>query len=61
VREVQLTSRRIGILAHWRNPIATRIRNQVTRLAPTSAGTRALGALVQPGVDLAAALGPTRP
>lgn len=54
VRQVQLTSRRLGSVAHWRSPGVTRLRDAAMRLAPASAGVRALHRLVVPGVELAA-------
>lgn len=53
VRKVQLTSRRIGAVAHWQAPLASRVRDGVLRLTPRSAGRRALESLVRPGVELA--------
>lgn len=53
VRKVQLTSRRIGAVAHWQAPGATRLRDTLMRVAPASAGERAVRRLVAPGVELA--------
>ena len=55
VRTVQLNSRRIGAVAHWRDPTAIRIRNAAIRATPGWVSRQALRVLVQPGVDLAAA------
>lgn len=54
VRKVQLDSRRIGQVAHWRNPLAVAVRNSAMRLTPASAGDQMLTGLVSPGVALAA-------
>jgi 2-heptyl-3-hydroxy-4(1H)-quinolone synthase len=54
VRRVQLASRRIGAVAHWRNRGAARLRDASMRLTPASVGARALHRLVLPGVELAA-------
>lgn len=56
VREVQLTSRRIGAVAHWRSPSAITLRAAAMRATPASAGARTLARLVRPGVELAARL-----
>ena len=53
VRQVQLTSRRIGAAAHWRGPGVARLRNMLIRLAPAAAGTRAAQRLAAPGIELA--------
>lgn len=54
VRKVQLDSRRLGQVAHWRNPVAAAVRNAAVRLTPASASDRVLAKLVAPGVELAA-------
>jgi 2-heptyl-3-hydroxy-4(1H)-quinolone synthase len=55
VRKVQVDSRRLGEVAHWRNPLAVAVRNRVMRVVPQSAGDANLTALVRPGIELAVA------
>ncbi len=55
VRKVQLTSRRIGEIAHWANPVARGLRNMMLRVTPSAAAERTVRALVAPGVRLASA------
>lgn len=57
VRRVQLTSRRIGVAAHWSSPVANLLRDKVMRLTPPGAATRYVQRLVAPGVELATRLG----
>lgn len=59
VRKVQLDSRRIGDVAHWRSPVATALRNGVMRMLPKSAGDAQYRQIVEPGLALVrAAAGP---
>jgi 2-polyprenyl-6-methoxyphenol hydroxylase-like FAD-dependent oxidoreductase len=53
VRRVQLTSRRIGEVAHQQVPALAWARNAAMRLVPASVGSRAVRRLVVPGVRLA--------
>jgi 2-heptyl-3-hydroxy-4(1H)-quinolone synthase len=53
VRGVQLTSRRIGTVAHLGGRRVARLRDAAMRLTPASAGTRTFERLVRPGVELA--------
>jgi 2-heptyl-3-hydroxy-4(1H)-quinolone synthase len=55
VRKVQLTSRRIGEVAHWHNLAAVGLRNAALRTVPRSSGERTLRSLVEPGIALAVA------
>jgi 2-heptyl-3-hydroxy-4(1H)-quinolone synthase len=53
VRRVQLTSRRIGTVAHTGGPRVARVRDAVLGLAPTVSGGRAVRRLAAPGIALA--------
>jgi 2-polyprenyl-6-methoxyphenol hydroxylase-like FAD-dependent oxidoreductase len=46
-------SRRLGWIAQWSGPVATRIRNALFAWTPASVGRRQLEAIVRPGVELA--------
>jgi 2-polyprenyl-6-methoxyphenol hydroxylase-like FAD-dependent oxidoreductase len=48
-------SRRLGWIAQWSGPVATRIRNALFAWTPASVGRRQLEAIVRPGVELARA------
>jgi 2-polyprenyl-6-methoxyphenol hydroxylase-like FAD-dependent oxidoreductase len=50
-------SRRLGWIAQWSGPVATRIRNALFAWTPSSVGRRQLEAIVRPGVELARAQG----
>jgi 2-heptyl-3-hydroxy-4(1H)-quinolone synthase len=52
VRKVQLDSRRIGVVAHWTNPIATALRDAALRSLPDSASRRQMQSLIRPGLAL---------
>jgi 2-polyprenyl-6-methoxyphenol hydroxylase-like FAD-dependent oxidoreductase len=56
VRAVQLTSRRIGAVAHWRSQPVDVLRTAAMRATPSTVGARTLDRLVRPGVALAARL-----
>ncbi len=53
VRRVQLQSRRIGAVAHWRSPLARRLRDALLRVVPERSARRQLRALIEPGLELA--------
>jgi 2-polyprenyl-6-methoxyphenol hydroxylase-like FAD-dependent oxidoreductase len=61
VRRVQLTSRRIGMVAHLGGARARWLRDTVMRLAPAGSGTRAVQRLIAPGIALVALPAPTPP
>jgi 2-polyprenyl-6-methoxyphenol hydroxylase-like FAD-dependent oxidoreductase len=61
VRRVQLTSRRIGMVAHLGGARARPLRDAVMRLAPAGSGTRAVQRLIAPGIALASLPAPTPP
>lgn len=52
VRKIQLTSRRIGALSHWTNPLARSARDSLMRSLPTSMAESQYRQLVQPALDL---------
>lgn len=52
VRRVQLQSRRIGAVAHWRSPLARRLRDGLLRVVPERSAQRQLRALIEPGLEL---------
>lgn len=52
VREVQLDSRRLGRIAHWRNPSLRWLRDGVLRALPESAGRAQYRRIVDPGLAL---------
>lgn len=58
VRKVQLSSRRIGTVAHWQAPGLPRMRDLGLRLTPRPAAARAMRRLVEPGVALVGPLAP---
>lgn len=52
VRKVHLDSRRLGMIAHWENPVACFVRNAVIRLVPTVLANAQYRRLVVPGFSL---------
>ena len=56
VRKVQVDSRRIGVVAHWSNPLGVWVRDALVRLTPRRAAERHLEGLVGPGIELARGL-----
>ena len=52
VRRMQLDSRRIGSISHWRNPLACSVRDNLLRLLPASLGRRNITRIVEPGLAL---------
>ncbi len=52
VRKVQLDSRRLGEVAHWRNPVARSVRDGLMRLLPASVGDKQYRSIVEPGLAL---------
>ncbi len=52
VRAVQLDSRRIGEVSHWRNPLARALRDGILRLVPDAASDAQYRRLVEPGLAL---------
>jgi 2-polyprenyl-6-methoxyphenol hydroxylase-like FAD-dependent oxidoreductase len=46
-------SRRLGWVAQWSGPVASRIRNALFAWTPAAVGRRQLDAIVRPGVELA--------
>jgi 2-polyprenyl-6-methoxyphenol hydroxylase-like FAD-dependent oxidoreductase len=52
VRSVQLDSRRIGDVAHWRSPLARVLRNGLMRLTPASVSAAQYRRVVEPGLAL---------
>ena len=52
VRRVQLDSRRIGRMAHWRSPLACWLRDGFLRALPESAGRAQYRRVVDPGLAL---------
>lgn len=52
VRQVQLDSRRLGAVAHWRNPAARWVRDVVLRALPEQSGSAQYERVVQPGLIL---------
>lgn len=56
VRKVQLDSRRLGGVAHWRNPAARALRDGLLRLLPDALARAQYRQLIRPGLALAAAI-----
>ena len=52
VRRVQLDSRRLGRIAHWRAPLARWLRDGLFRALPESAGRAQYRRVVDPGLAL---------
>jgi 2-polyprenyl-6-methoxyphenol hydroxylase-like FAD-dependent oxidoreductase len=52
VRTVQMASRRIGSVAHWRSPLARAVRNGLMRRLPASVGDKQYRGIVEPGLAL---------
>lgn len=52
VRAVQLDSRRIGEVSHWRNPLARALRDGILRLVPDFASGAQYRRLIEPGLAL---------
>jgi len=52
VRALQLESRRIGDVAHWRAPLARALRDALFRALPAAAGRAQLARLIRPGLAL---------
>jgi 2-polyprenyl-6-methoxyphenol hydroxylase-like FAD-dependent oxidoreductase len=52
VRRVQLDSRRVGRIAHWRNPLVRWLRDGLLRALPESAGRAQYRRVVDPGLAL---------
>lgn len=52
VRRMQLDSRRIGSISHWRNPLACSVRDNLLRLLPASLGEAQYHRIVEPGLAL---------
>lgn len=52
VRRIQLDSRRLGEIAHLRNPLARTLRDGLMRLLPASAGVAQYRRVVEPGLAL---------
>jgi 2-polyprenyl-6-methoxyphenol hydroxylase-like FAD-dependent oxidoreductase len=59
VREVQLTSRRLGSLSHWANPMARAARDAIMRSLPSPVADRHYARLVQPALDMLDTPSPT--
>jgi 2-polyprenyl-6-methoxyphenol hydroxylase-like FAD-dependent oxidoreductase len=54
VRRVQLDSRRLGEIAHWRSPLARAARDRLMQLVPASVGLAHYRRVVDPGLALLA-------
>lgn len=54
VRKVQLDSRRLGAVAHWRHPLARALRDALVRLMPDALARAQYRQLIRPGLALAA-------
>lgn len=54
VRAMQIDSRRIGEVSHWRNPLARALRDGLMRLMPDSATEAQYRRVVEPGLSLLA-------
>lgn len=54
VRKVQLDSRRLGEISHWRSPLARAARDGLMRLLPASVGLAQVRRMVAPGLALLA-------
>jgi 2-heptyl-3-hydroxy-4(1H)-quinolone synthase len=52
VRKMQLDSRRLGAIAHLRNPLARAVRDGLIALMPASAGDAHYRKMVEPGLEL---------
>lgn len=52
VRQVQLDSRRLGAVAHWRHPVARWARDIVLRALPAQSGAAQYERVVRPGLRL---------
>jgi 2-polyprenyl-6-methoxyphenol hydroxylase-like FAD-dependent oxidoreductase len=52
VARVQLDSRRLGALAHWKHPAAQALRNGLLRRLPAALGARQYQRVVAPGLAL---------
>jgi 2-polyprenyl-6-methoxyphenol hydroxylase-like FAD-dependent oxidoreductase len=52
VRQVQLDSRRLGHVAHWRTPFICWVRDGLLRALPESAGRAQYRRVVDPGLAL---------